>query len=156
MSHFQSRIVTGRQKEADHTYTFENNKAYSIRSTTSVDSILLGEHKLKHNLPFCLCQSAINTVQFTGRTGALASLVAGVGSASGGFITGHLLDRKNLSRRKCGIVGLVFVSAIMWITWIGGVVNQTKVLGRFITVVFDTLTDTRCATVREAQPRPCY
>jgi hypothetical protein len=93
----------------------------------SRSNILLGVHNLKHNLPFCLCQSAINTVQFTGRTGALASLVAGVGSASGGFITGHLLDRKNLSRRKCGMVGLIFVSAIMWITWIGGVVNQTKV-----------------------------
>ncbi|KAH8089044.1 hypothetical protein HD553DRAFT_347840 [Filobasidium floriforme] len=77
-------------------------------------------------LQYMVYHSAINTVQFTGRTGALASLVAGVGSASGGFITGHLLDRKNLSRRKCGIVGLVFVSAIMWITWIGGVVNQTK------------------------------
>jgi predicted MFS family arabinose efflux permease len=99
-------------------------------------SILLGEHKLKHKFPFCFCQSAINTVQFTGRTGALSSLVAGVGSASGGFITGHLLDRKNLSRRKCGIVGLVFVSAIMWITWIGGGVNQTKVLGRFINSCF--------------------
>jgi hypothetical protein len=122
----------------------------------SRSSILLGEHKLKHNLPFCLCQSAINTVQFTGRTGALAILVAGVGSASGGFITEHLLDRKNLSRRKCGIVGLVFVSAIIWITWIGGVVNQTKVLGRLLNSYFKTLTDTCCVAVREAQPRTCY
>jgi MFS family permease len=83
------------------------------------------QHSLTYSL--ALNQSAINTVQFTGRTGALASLVSGVGSAGGGFITGHLLDRKNFSRRKCGMVGLVFVAATMWITWIGGVVNQTNV-----------------------------
>jgi len=95
----------------------------------SVDSAEILEFMLEFRLR-PIAQSAINTIQLTGRTRALASLIAGVGSTMGGIITGWLTDHSGMRRRNRAMVALAFVATTMWTTWIGGTINQTEVSQR--------------------------